>query len=53
MKEVNKKFIKKQKTGFEFYIYNPLTNQMKKEKLSTKSIIYSPFCYEGLTFYVN
>ena len=53
MKEVSKEFIKKQKTGFEFYIYNPLTNQMKLEKLSTKSIVFSPYCYEGLIFYIH
>ena len=51
MKEITKEFIKKQKTGFEFYIYNPLTKQMKLEKLNSKSIVFSPYCYEGLIFY--
>ena len=53
MKEITKEYIKKQKTGFEFYIYNPLTKKMKKEILSMKSIVYSPYCYEGLIFYAK
>lgn len=53
MKEVSKEYIKKQEHGFVFYIYNPLTNQMKKEVLDSKSIVYSPYCYEGLVFYIK
>lgn len=53
MKEITKEYIKKQKTGFEFYIYNPLTKQMKKESLNSKSIVFSPYCHEGLIFYMR
>ena len=53
MKEVSKEYIQKQKQGFIFYIYNPLTQQLKKEVLDSKSIVYSPYCYEGLIFYIK
>ena len=53
MQEVSKEYIKKQKTGFVFYIYNPITKQLKQETLNSKSIVFSPYCYEGLTFYIK
>ena len=53
MKEVKKEYIQKQKQGFIFYIYNPLTNQTKEEKLDNNSIVYSKYCYEGLKFFIK
>ena len=53
MKEVSKEYIQKQKVGFVFWIYHPLTKQMRKEVLSKDSIVYSRYCYEGLIFYIR
>lgn len=53
MKEVSKEYIQKQKPGYVFYIYHPLTKQMKKEILSKNSIVYSKYCYEGLIYYIG
>ena len=51
MQEVSKEYIKKQKTGFVFYIYNPLTKQYKPEKALPNDIAHNKYAYEKLEFY--
>ena len=51
MKEITKEYIKKQKTGFEFYVYNPLTKQYKPEKALPNDIAHNKYAYEKLEFY--
>lgn len=39
--------------GVEYYVYNPLTNQLKEEIAGKNDIVHNKHCYEGLKFYLK
>lgn len=53
LKQVSKSFIQFQEFGFKYYIYNPLTDELKEQILDKNSIVFNKHCYEGLKFYID
>ncbi len=53
LKQVTKSYIQFQEYGFKYYIYNPLTDELKEEILNKNSIVFNKHCYEGLRFYID
>ena len=53
LKQVDKNYIKFQEYGFKFYIYNPLTDELKEQILDKNSIVFNKHCFEGLKFYIE
>ncbi|MBR2677806.1 MAG: hypothetical protein IKE63_00100 [Bacilli bacterium] len=52
LKQVSKSFIQFQEFGFKYYIYNPLTDELKEQILDKNSIVFNKHCFEGLKFYI-
>lgn len=53
MKEITKEEAKELPTGTEYVIFNPLTEQYKKEIATPIDIVHSKYCYEKLKFYIE
>lgn len=53
LKQVSKSFIHFQEFGFKYYIYNPLTDELKEQILDKNSIVFNKHCFEGLKFYIE
>lgn len=53
LKQVSKSFIQFQEFGFKYYIYNPLTDELKEQILDKNSIVFNKHCFEGLKFYIE
>lgn len=53
LKQVSKTFIQFQEFGFKFYIYNPLTDELKEQILDKNSIVFNKHCFEGLKFLID
>ena len=53
MKEITKEEVKELPTGTEYIIFNPLTEQYKKEIATPIDIAHSKYCYEKLKFYIE
>ena len=53
MKELTKEEVLELKSGTEFVIYNPLSNQLKVEIASPIDIAHNKYCYEKLKFYIK
>ena len=53
MKEITKEEAKELPTGTEYIIFNPLTEQYKKEIATPIDIAHSKYCYEKLKFYLE
>ena len=53
LKQVSKSFIQFQEFGFKYYIYNPLTDELKEQVLDKNSIVFNKHCFEGLKFYIE
>ena len=53
LKQVSKSFIQFQEFGFKYYIYNPLTDELKEQILDKNSIVFNKHCFEGLKFYID
>lgn len=53
MKEITKEEAINLKKGTEYIVYNPLTEQYKKEIASPIDIVHNKHCYEGLKFYLE
>ena len=53
VKQVSKSFIQFQEFGFKYYIYNPLTDELKEQTLDKNSIVFNKHCFEGLKFYIE
>lgn len=53
LKQVSKSFIQFQEFGFKYYIYNPLTDELKEQTLDKNSIVFNKHCFERLKFYID
>ena len=53
MKEITKEEVLNLKTGTEYVIWNPLTNQLKVEIATPVDIAHNKHCYDELKFYVK
>ena len=53
MKEITKEEAINLKTGTEYIVYNPLTNDYKKVIASPIDIVHNKYCYEKLKFYLE
>jgi len=53
MKEISKEEVLKLKTGTEYVIWNPLTNQLKVEIATPVDIAHNKHCYDKLKFYIK
>lgn len=53
MKEISKEEVLNLKTGTEYVIWNPLTNQLKVEIATPVDIAHNKHCYDKLKFYVK
>ena len=51
-KEITKEEVINLPTGTEYIVYNPLTQQEKKEIASPIDIAHNKHCYSELKFYV-
>lgn len=53
MKEITKEEALNLKVGTEYIVYNPLTNDYKKEIASPIDIVHNKHCYDKLKFYLE
>ena len=53
MKEITKEEALNLKTGTEYVIWNPLTNQLKVEIATPVDIAHNKHCYDKLKFYIK
>ena len=53
MKEISKEEVLNLKTGTEYVIWNPLTNQLKVEIATPVDIAHNKHCYDKLKFYIK
>ena len=53
MKEISKEEVLNLKTGTEYVVWNPLTNQLKVEIATPVDIAHNKHCYDKLKFYIK
>lgn len=53
MKEISKEEAKQLPIGKTYIVFNPLTNQYKKEIASPIDIVHNKYCYDKLRFYLE
>lgn len=53
MKEITKEQAKELKTGTEYIVFNPLTNDYRKIIASPIDIVHNKYCYDKLKFYLE
>lgn len=49
--EITKEQAKELEIGTFYYVYNPLTQQIKEEQASNKDIVHNKYCYKELRFF--
>lgn len=52
-KEVKKVEVMNLLEGTVYYIFNPLTEQIREEVSSIKDIAHNKYCYEKIKFFIN
>ena len=51
--EITKDQAKELKEGVEYIVFNPLTQNYKREKASKKDIVHNKYAYKKLKFYID
>ena len=52
-KELKKEKVMKLKTGTVYYVYNPLTDNVKEETASPIDIVHNKHCYDKLRYFIK
>ncbi len=52
-KEISKEKVLKLKSGVVYYIYNPLTDNIKEEIASPIDIVHNKYCFDKLRYFIK